>query len=327
MVDYKDYYNKLGVDKKASQDEIKKAYRKLARKHHPDANPGDPGAEEKFKEFGEAYEVLKDPQKRARYDQLGSNWKQYANMGAGAPGGSRTYTYDVSGGRGFNAEDLGGSFSDFFEMFFGRGADQGFQGTDAGFGSQFGGRARTAMQKGQDMQSEMSISLREAYAGTKRSFKMQKGSKVRNVNIKIPAGIKDGGKIRIAGEGSPGAGGGPGGDLYPVINIEAHNFFTRKDSDLHCEVPVTLKEAYLGGKIDVPTFDGKVNVKLPAKTQGGKTLRLKGKGMPKLKGGGSGNLYIKTRLVIPEKLSAAQKKQFREFLKNYDENPRENIIV
>ena len=183
------------------------------------------------------------------------------------------------------------------------------------------------MQKGQDMQSEASISLREAYAGTKRSFKMQRGSKVRNVDVKIPAGIKDGGKIRIAGEGAPGAGGGPGGDLYLVINIEPHNFFTRKGSDLHCEVPVTLKEAYMGGKIDVPTFDGKMTVKLPAKTQGGKTLRLKGRGMPKLKGGGSGNLYVKTRLVLPEKLTAAQKKQFKEFLKKYDENPRENIIV
>ena len=156
---------------------------------------------------------------------------------------------------------------------------------------------------------------------------MQKGRKVRNVDIKIPAGIKDGGKIRITGEGNPGTGGGPSGDLYLVVNIEPHNFFTRKGSDLHCEVPVNLKEAYKGGKIDVPTFDGKINVKLPAKTQGGKTLRLKGKGMPKLRGGGNGDLYIKTKLVLPDKLSLSQKKKFDEFLKKYDENPRKNIIV
>lgn len=327
MVDYKDYYNILGVDKKSSQDELKKAYRKLARKYHPDANPDNPGAEEKFKEIGEAYEVLKDPQKRSKYDQLGANWKQYANMGSGRPGGGRTYTYDFGGGGGFNAQDLGGGFSDFFDMFFGSRAEQGFPGAGTGQGSSFGQRPGASLQKGQDIQSELAISLREAYAGTKRSFKMQKGPKVRTVDVKIPAGLKDGGKIRITGEGNPGAGGGPSGDLYLVVNIEKHNFFTRKGSDLHCEVPVTLKEAYKGGKIDVPTFDGKINVKLPAKTQGGRTLRLKGKGMPKLKGGGSGDLYVKTKLVLPGKMPAAQKKKFEEFLKKYDENPRDNIIV
>jgi len=325
MVDYKDYYNVLGISKGATADEIKKAYRKLARKYHPDANLDNPSAEEKFKEIGEAYEVLKDPHKRQKYDQLGANWKQYEN--AGRPGGGQSYSYDFSGGRGFNFENMGGGFSDFFEMFFGSSANQGSSpGFD--FGNNFGGGgARTSSRKGQDLQSTLEINLREAYAGTQRSIRLQKENKTRTVNIKIPKGIKNGGKIRLAGEGGPGLGGGPGGDLYLTINVAAHNVFERKGSDLHIEVPVTIKEAYYGGKINIPTFDGKVDMKLPKKTQSGKIFRLKGKGMPVVKGGSNGNLYVKTRIVFPEKMSAKQKKQFEGFLKDYDENPRDNIIV
>jgi len=324
MVDYKDYYEVLGVSKGATADEIKKAYRKLARKYHPDANLDNPSAEEKFKEIGEAYEVLKDPQKRQRYDQLGANWKQYANTGR--PGGGQSYSNDFSGGRGFNFENMGGGFSDFFEAFFGSSAKQGSSGFD--FGNNFGGGgARASARKGRDLQSTIEITLREAYAGTQRSIRLQKENKTRTVNIKIPKGIKNGGKIRLAGEGGPGLGGGPGGDLYMTVNVLPHNVFNRKDNDLHIEVPVTIKEAYLGGKIDIPTFDGKVDMKLPKRIQSGKTLRLKGKGMPGIKGGSNGNLYVKTRIVFPEKMSSKQKKQFEQFLKDYDENPRDNIIV
>jgi len=321
MVDYKDYYNVLGVSKGATADEIKKAYRKLARKYHPDANKDNTAAEEKFKEIGEAYEVLKDPQKRQRYDQLGANWKQYAN--AGRPGRGQSYSYDFSGGRGFNFENMGGGFSDFFEMFFGSSARQGSSsGFDFG-----GGGAGVSSRKGQDLQSAIEITLREAYTGTRRSIRLQKGNKTRTVNVKIPKGIKNGGKIRLAGEGGPGPGGGPGGDLYLTVNISKHNIFTRKDKDLYVEVPVTIKEAYYGGKINIPTFGGKVDMKLPKKTQSGKTLRLKGKGMPGIKGGSNGNLYVKIRIVFPEKMSPKQKKRFEEFLKDYDENPRDNITV
>ncbi|HEY4695609.1 MAG TPA: DnaJ C-terminal domain-containing protein [Candidatus Hydromicrobium sp.] len=330
MVDYKDYYKVLGVNKGASQDEIKKAYRKLARKYHPDANPNDPKAEEKFKEIGEAYEVLKDPQKKSRYDQLGANWKQYASAGASAGwpgGGGRTYTYDF-GGKGFNFEDLGSGFSDFFEMFFGRGADERFSDSGSDFSSQFGrGTRTTTMQKGQDMQSSLSITLREAYSGTQRSLRLQREEKVRTINVKIPKGIKDGGKIRVTGEGEKGSTGGPAGDLYLIVNIAPHNFFTRKGDDLYCEVPVTIKEAFYGSKIDMPTFNGKVIVKVPPKTQGGKTLRLKGKGMPKLRSSGFGDLYAKIKMVLPEKLTNEQKKHFDEFASSYDENPRKNIVV
>jgi len=327
MVEYKDYYKILGVNKNASQDEIKKAFRRLARKYHPDANPNDSKAEEKFKEIGEAYEVLKDSQKRSRYDQLGANWKQYSHAGAGRPGeGGRTYTYNF-GGRGFNFEDLGSGFSDFFETFFGRGSDDRFSGFDPGFGTQFDRGTRTNMQKGQDMQSELSITLREAYSGTQRSLKLQRKGKTRTVNVKIPEGIKDGGKIRVAGEGAKSPAGGPAGDLYLVINIAPHNFFTRKGDDLYCEVPVTIKEAFYGAKIDIPTFSGKIMVKVPPKTQGGKTLRLKGKGIPKLRSSEFGDLYAKIKLILPEKLNSEQKRHFEEFARSYDENPRENIII
>jgi len=324
MVDYKDYYKVLGVSKGATVDEIKKAYRKLARKYHPDVNLDNPGAEEKFKGIGEAYEVLKDPQKRQRYDQLGANWKQYANTGW--PGGGKSYSYDFGEGRGFNFEDMGGGFSDFFEMFFGTSADQRFSRSD--FGNNFGGgRSGTFARKGQDLQSAIEISLREAYTGTRRSMRLQKEGKTRTVNVKIPKGIKDGGKIRLAGEGGPGQGGGPGGDLYLTVNVSQNNIIKRKGDDLYIEIPVTIKEAYFGGKIDIPTFDGKVDMKLPKGTQSGRTLRLRGKGMPGIKGGKYGDLYVKTRIVFPEKMSSKQKKQFEGFLKDYDENPRDNIKI
>jgi len=336
MVDYKDYYKILGVNKNATQDEIKRAYRKLARKYHPDANPNDPKAEEKFKEIGEAYEVLKDPEKRARYDQLGANWKQYARAGAGTgwPGGGYTYTYDFSGGD-FNFGDLGSGFSDFFEMFFGKGSDERF----SWFTSQFGGagtktkQGRTTWEtgadyhKGQDLQYNINITLREAYYGTQRIVKLQKEGKTRTINVKIPKGIKDGGKIRVAGEGGGSPAGGPSGDLYLIVNITPHHFFTRKGDDLYCEVPVTIKEALFGAKIDIPTFNGKVMVKLPPGTQSGKTLRLKGKGMPNLKDNRYGDMYAKIKIVLPEKLTAEQRKYLEEFAKIYSENPRYKIMV
>jgi len=339
-MEYKDYYKILGVGKKASQDEIKKAYRKLARKYHPDANPGDKASEEKFKEIGEAYEVLKDPEKRSRYDQLGSNWKAYERayqQQGGWPGGAqgqRTYTYTGNTG-GFNFGDLGGGFSDFFEMFFGSGADSRFSDAFTNMGAGGSGQQQKQQrqgfwnqnpaQKGQDYQYNIEITLREAYSGTKRSLKFQKDGKTRSLNVKVPAGIKDGGRIRVAGEGGKGAGGGPSGDLFLVVNIAKNGFFERKGDDLHAEIPVSIKEALFGSKIDFKSFGGEISVKLPPKTQSGKTLRLKGKGMPKLKGKGFGDLYLKVKIVLPKDLSAEQEKHLKEFAKIYDENPREGI--
>lgn len=341
MVDYKDYYKILGVSKNASQDEIKKAYRKLAKQYHPDTNKNNPEAEAKFKEIGEAYEVLKDPEKRARYDQLGANWKAYSRAGAqGWPGAgqwsqSGSTTYNFSGGD-FGFGDLGSGFSDFFEMFFGKGSDERF----SDFSSFFGGsttkqqnqrtswRTRKTATKGQDIESKIVITLREAYFGTERILKLQTPEgRTRTINVKIPKGIKNGGKIRIAGEGEKSQNGGLSGDLYLVVEISPHNFFTRKDDDLYCEIPVTIKEAIFGATIDIPTFSGTVFAKLPAGTQSGKTLRLKGKGMPHLKEPGNGDLYAKVKVVIPENLNENQRKLLEEFAKIYDENPRTKIIV
>ena len=343
-MDYKDYYSVLGVNKTATQDEIKKAYRKLARQYHPDANPGNKAAEEKFKEIGEAYEVLKNPDKRSKYDQLGANWKQYSRAGAqGWPGGAgqQGHTYNFSGSS-FDFGDVGSGFSDFFEMFFGRGSNQrqsdifgnmgaGGTGTGASSGSQQKQDRRfwktATAQKGQDYQYNLEITLREAYFGTQRAISLQKDNKVRTVNVKIPKGIKDGGRVRVKGEGGTGTKGGQSGDLYFAVKVIPHHFFTVKDHDLYCEVPVTIKEAVLGSKIDVPTFEGTVSVKLPASTQTGKTLRLKLRGMPKIKGEGNGDLYVKIKVVIPSELTVEQEKAFKKFANTYNEDPRKSIVI
>ena len=345
MVDYKDYYKLLGVSKSATQDEIKKAYRKLAKQYHPDANKNNPEATEKFKGIGEAYEVLKDNEKRSRYDQLGSNWKAYSRSGAGAgwPGGAQGQstgtggTYNFSGS-GFDFGDLGGGgFSDFFETFFGKGSDSRFQDFSTSYGStgssgkqnqRTGFRSRRTAEKGQDVESKLTITLREAYYGTERSLKLQnQDGKIRTINVKIPKGIKDGGKIRVTGEGGKSASGGASGDLYLLVEISKHHFFTRKEDNLYCELPVTIKEAIFGALIGVPTFAGNISVKLPAGTQSGKTLRLKAKGMPLIKSTEAGDLYAKIKIIIPENMTAEQKKILEEFSKIYNENPREKIII
>ncbi len=348
-MDYRDYYKILGVNKSSSQDDIKKAYRKLARKYHPDANPGNKQAEEKFKEIGEAYEVLKDPEKRSRYDQLGANWKQFSRTGqqqwqGWSPGpGQQTYTYDFSG-TGFDFGDMGSGFSDFFEMFFGSGSDDRFTSffgssgtkTSAGTASDAGSRSQQqrrgfwrpgAEQKGQDYQYDLDITLREAYFGTQRRISFQKEGNVRTINVKVPKGVKDGGKIRIKGEGGPGVRGSASGDLYLLVHITHHNFFTVKEYDLYCELPVTINEAIFGASVDVPTFEGKITMKIPPKTQSGKTLRLKGKGMPKVKSNESGDLYVKVKVVIPSDLSKEQEKYLKEFAEVYKEDPRQKITV
>lgn len=348
-MEYKDYYKVLGVNKSASQDEIKKAYRKLARKFHPDANPGNKQAEEKFKEIGEAYEVLKDPEKRSKYDQLGANWKQFSRAGqqqwqGWRPGpGQQTYTYDFSGAE-FDFGDMGSGFSDFFEMFFGSGSDERFtsffgsRGAGPGTGTQSGTRNKSqqqkrsfwrtgANQKGQDFQYDLNITLREAYFGTQRRISFQKDGNIRTIDVKVPIGVRDGGKIRVKGEGGPGPQGGANGDLYLLVHITPHHFFNIKGSDLYCELPVTLDEAIFGASVDVPTFDGKISMKVPPKTQSGKTLRLKGKGMPGVKSKGSGDLYAKIKIVIPSDLSAEQEKHLKAFAKVYKEDPRQKITI
>lgn len=331
-MEYKDYYKTLGVSKNASQDEIKKAYRKLANKYHPDKNPNDKRSEDKFKEIGEAYEVLGDPEKRKKYDRLGANWKQYEQAGYGEEGGfdwSRFGGRSGRSGSGFHFEgDLndmgdmfggGSGFSDFFKAFFGdmgssRAGGFGSQ-NDFGAGTTFGSSRKTGF-RGQDYQTEMEISLYEAYHGTTRILNVD-GNKLR---VKVKPGTYDGQELRIKGKGGKGYKDGEPGDIYIKIKVARDNHFTVKGNDLVKELPVDLYTAVLGGKVQVETFEGKVNLTIPKGAQSGKTLRLKGKGMPVYgKSGSHGDMFIKLKVVIPKDLSKEETdlfKQLQEIRKN-----------
>lgn len=286
----KDYYQILGVNKNATEKEIKQAYRKLAKKYHPDANPDDPSAESRFKEIGEAYEALSDSEKRAMYDRFGTTNPQ--NF-AGAPGGFYT-----------NTEGGESAFSDIFESLFG-GRNRG-SGRGSGFSrtqevpTGFGGRGRA---EGQDIEQPVKISLQEAFTGATRLI--TKGD--RKLKVNIPAGATTGTKVRLSGEGSPGLG-GKAGDLYLIVEVEADNTFERDDDDLQVEVKVDMFTALLGGEAEVPTLERPVKLRIPAGTQSGRKFRLSGKGMPlKGKSGEFGDLYARVLITIPTNLTAEQR--------------------
>lgn len=344
-MDYKDYYKILGVAKSANADDIKKAYRKLARKYHPDVNPGDKSAEAKFKEINEAYEVLSDPDKRKRYDTLGPNWQD--QFGFGSPTGARSRTYSPSGSRAgsaggagagdipYNFEDPTG-FSDFFETLFGRRSSGTSTSTRTRTGFGLGPR------KGEDIEQPVEVSLREAYTGTRRSYNVQApetcqtcngtgrsagrvcptcngaGSVTRSktLEVKIPAGVDNGSRVLVSGEGQPGTNGGPRGDLVLVIAVKPDSAFERKGDDLTVDVQVPLTAAVLGGEVPVPTPDGKrLLLTIPPETQNGQSFRLAGKGMPRMKGGDSGNLLARVQVVLPRQLSPQQKQLFEQLAK------------
>jgi curved DNA-binding protein len=295
-MEFKDYYKILGVDKNATEKEIRNAYRRLARKLHPDVNP-DKAAQEKFKEVNEAYEVLSDPAKRRKYDTLGANWQQYEQYQRA--GGQGPFQWGSGGTqyRVFTQEDLGdvfgdlGGFSDFFRTV---------------FGGDFV-RAQTRPHRGQDIEQPLEITLEEAYRGTTRI--LQKDG--RRLEIKIPPGVKTGSKIRYAGEGYPSPNGGSPGDLFLRIQIAPHPIFEREGDDLRCEVPVDLYTAILGGEVTVPTLKGQVVLKIPPETQAGKTFRLAGQGMPRLNTPNTfGDLYAKVRIVLPEHLTREERELF-----------------
>lgn len=345
-LEYKDYYAVLGVPRAASQAEIKKAFRKLARQHHPDAKPGDTTAERRFKEVNEANEVLGDPQKRKQYDELGANWEaisraRASGAGAGAGGGEPYAGFGGPGGNvryEFHTTGDTGEFSDFFRVFFGEDAGgeahqgagprrgnrptggPGFEEILAGmglgaqgFGTAGGGARPARPQPRPAAEARAEISLDEAYHGTSRLVEVDG----KRLEVIIPAGADTGTKIRLTGK-APG-----GGDLFVVVRQLPDARFTRRGADLERELPLTLEEALLGAEVRVQTLKGSVLLKIPAGTQGGRTFRLTGQGMPRFKANGHGDLYVKARVILPTNLSDDAEAAARRFFELVDQpDPR-----
>jgi len=317
----KDYYSILGVNRDANEREIKQAYRKLARKHHPDVNPSDKSAEAKFKQINEAYEVLSDKEKRQKYDQFGDQW-QYADQFAQA-GYQQTPSWNFSqagGARGFRFEeaDLGSLFDGLFRS---------------------GTRSRRVRpRRGQDVDHPVEVTLEEAYHGTKRTIALRSEepcsschgtgriqnmpcsvcrglgviSAVKRLEVKIPSGVKEGSRVRIAGKGKQSYTGGASGDLYLMVSVKPHRRFERRGDDLYEEVAVPLTVAVLGGEIQVPTLKGKLALKIPPETQNGRAFRLAGQGMPHLGDSSHGDLLAKVSVILPTKLSEEERKLFEQ---------------
>jgi curved DNA-binding protein len=296
-MDYHDYYKSLGVERNASDAEIKKAYRKLARQYHPDINPGNAAAEAKFKEITEAYEVLSDKTKREKYDRFGHDWQRYQQGGAGGGFDWGNYGGGAPGG--------GGDFSDFFETLFGG-----------------GGGGRTASRSGvgfrtdgQPIEHEVEITLDEAFTGTQRTlqFSSQNGQP-RTINVKIPAGVDTGSRVRVAGEGGQGMGGGKRGDLFLIIKVAPHDRFERRGDDLETSIQTDLYTMLLGGTARVPIMGGKtISLNVPAGTPNGKKFRITGQGMPRLRAPETrGDLYVKLDALLPHSLSDRERELVEE---------------
>lgn len=311
-VKFRDYYETLGVSRGASEDEIKKAYRKLARKHHPDMNRGSKQAEEKFKEIHEAYEVLSDPEKRRRYDQLGANWKAGAEFRP--PPGWGGFERDVDledlfgdlRGPGASGRSRGG-FSDFFEMLFSGmgGARQSFR----------RGPRTTPFERAE---AELSLPLEDMHRGTTRKLTVRLGNRTNRIDVHIPPGARDGSRIRVRGAGDG------GDDLYIRLKLEPHPSFTVHDDDTEIEISITPWEAALGTNLEVPTLDGRMQVKIPAGVASGQRLRLQGHGLNR-RGGGRGDHYVKLKVVLPKTLSPSERKLFEELARTSRFNPRNGM--
>lgn len=336
-MDFKDYYKVLGVARDASQEEIQKAYRKLARKHHPDVSK-EKGAESRFKEVSEANEVLKDPEKRAKYDQFGAAWKQREQAGpqsggAGGPGGFPGFDgfegFQGAAGRG-GFGGSGAGFSDFFEMLFGQGARPGAGGSagSAGRGGWAswenegrGGWARP----GANQEVALSLTLEEALAGGVRDFSLAhaSGGEPRRIKVNLPRGIRPGQTVRVAGKGEEGRAGGAPGDLFLKVEILPHPRFKLEGRDLLTSLEVTPWEAVLGGEAEIRTLDGRVRVRVPPGTSSGRRIRVKGRGFPAGSGSSEpGDLYAEVRIVVPESPSEREKELFAELRSASSFHPR-----
>lgn len=317
-MEFKDYYVTLGVPRTAKEDEIKRSYRKLARKYHPDVSK-ETNAEEKFKEVQEAYEVLKDPKKRAAYDQLGSQWKSGQDFRP-PPNWQQQYA-DSAGSNPFNEEGFG-DFSDFFSSIFGGG----------GRASGARGHQRTRQQRGRDEHAKISISLEEAFRGGEKSIRLQVPEmdahghmqhKVHTLKITIPAGVIAGQQLRLAKQGAPGIGGGPAGDLFLEIDVQPHRLFTLQGRDIYLTLPVTPWEVALGTKVTVPTLAGSVEMKIAAGSQAGQKFRLKGRGFPGKPE--AGDQYVLLQIVTPPANTEAQRALYEKMAQEMPFNPREKL--
>ncbi len=335
-IEYKDYYRILGVDRHADEKAIKSAYRRLARKYHPDVAKG---KEDRFKEVTEAYEVLSDPEKRRRYDTLGPDWQRHAT---GTSSGSGGFTYTTG-----NVGDLG-DFSEFFRTIFGdlgarvgRGGRPRSVSVEDLLGGVGRGRAR-----GEDVQASVDITLEEAYHGARKTFTLEADEPCgtcqgagnvngqpcstcggtgwqriqRQIDVKVPAGVKTGQRVRVSGEGAGQA--GARGDLYLAVTVAPHPLYERKGDDLRLELPITAPESALGASVEVPTLRGRVSMKIPAATSSGRTFRLPGYGMPRLKGGGHGDQLVRVKIVLPADLTAAERELYQQLQALRGDNPR-----
>jgi len=298
-VEFKDYYATLGVPKTATDAEIKKAFRKLAREHHPDVNPGSKAAEAKFKEINEANEVLGNPESRRKYDELGANWRNYEHAGpqySSQQARQRTRTVtpdemsDMFGGGGVN-------FSDFFETFFGGGG---------------GGARQPRARRGRDAESVVDLTLEEALSGTSRMLSVERNGKPHKVEVRIPPGIKDGSRVKVRGEGEAGSGDMPAGDLYLVVRLLPHGRFERRGQDLYTRVPIPVTTAVLGGEVTVSTLSGStLKLRVPELTPAGRTFRLRGHGMPDTKSPETrGDLFVAVDIQIPAQLSKEAREHY-----------------
>ena len=318
-MEFKDYYHTLGLVKTASTKEVKQAYRKLARKHHPDVNPGDKAAESRFKEINEAYEVLGDPEKRKKYDELGANWRQYeqAQQAGGSPFADMRWTSGEAGAGGYRAVDEeelrsmfgdANPFSEFFQAFFGGGPTTEHRGR---------GARSTRVRAGRDIEDGIELTLEDAMRGATRRLSIKQEGHTRTVDVRIPPGVGDGSRVRIPGEGEHGTAGARSGDLYLRVRLAPHPGFERRGRDLHTQVSVPVTTAVLGGEAEVQTVGGHpLRLKIPPMTQNGQVFRLKGHGMPALgKPAERGDLYAAVAVAMPRHLTPEQRRHYEELAK------------
>jgi curved DNA-binding protein len=330
-VEFKDYYATLGVSRDATADEIKKAFRKLARQYHPDVAKNKKAAEAKFKDINEAHEVLSDPEKRRKYDELGSNWDQPGAAARGAAAGGRRGWSTADGGEEFHFGGTG--FSDFFEQFFGRrqsnpDVDDLFRRSSRPAGSRARGGAEYAA-RGSDIEGDILVTLDEALHGSMRSLSLQRidpqtgTTETETFTVRIPPGAQEGRRIRVPGKGGAGVGGGPAGDLFLRVRLASHPDFEVRGADLYHELNLAPWEAVLGRQVAVPTLSGTIKLRIPPGTKNGKQLRVRGQGLPKSPGGERGDLYVVVQLQIPETISEEERGLWEKLARTSRFNPRE----